>query len=91
MKKKKSWLLTHKVVVPGHLTRNHEEAQEAVREQHLHPLVVGRQVAFGVVALVCVLPAPLIAAGGELVRGERAGARGEAGRTQNQRQRILTM
>lgn len=74
----KSWLLTHEVVVPGDLTGNHEEAQEAVREQHLHSLIVGWQVTFRVVALVCVLSTPLVAAGCQLVGCERARAWCEA-------------
>lgn len=78
--KKELWLLTHKVIVPGNLTGHHEEAQEPIRQQHLHSLIVGRQVAFGVVALVRVLSAPLVAAGRQLVRCERARARGEAER-----------
>ena len=73
--------LTHEVVVPGDLARNHEEAQEAVREQHLDPLIVGRQVALGVVALVRVLSAPLVSAGRQLVGGQRARARSEADET----------
>lgn len=73
-----NWRLTHEVVVPGHLPGHHEEAQEAVREQHLHSLIVGRQVAFGVVAFVRVLSAPLVATGRQLVGCERARARGEA-------------
>jgi len=35
----------HEVVVPGALGGHHEEAEKAVAEQHLHPLVVGGQVA----------------------------------------------
>lgn len=70
-------MLTHEVVVPGDLAGHHEEAQEAIRQQHLHPLVVRGQVPLGVVPLVCVLPAPLIPAGGQLVGSEGAGAGGE--------------
>lgn len=76
--------LTHEVVVPGALRWHHEEAKEAVRQQHLHPLVVGRQVALGVVALVRVLPAPLVAAGSQLVGRQRAGAGGEAAAQEGQ-------
>lgn len=70
--------LTHEVIVPGTLPRHHEEAQEPVRQQHLHSLIMGWQVAFRVVALVCVLPTPLVAAGGQFVRGEGAGSWREA-------------
>lgn len=71
-------LLTHEVIVPGTLARHHEEAQEPIRQQHLHSLVMGWQVAFRVVALVCVLPPPLVAAGRQFVSGERAGSWREA-------------
>ena len=73
-------LLTHKVVVPGHLARHHKEAQEAVRQQHLNPLIVGGQVALGVVARVCILSSPLVAARRQLVGSECARAWGEAER-----------
>lgn len=72
--------LTHEVVVPGSLRWNHEEAEEAIREQHLHPLVVGWQVALGVVPFVRVLPAPLVAARGQFVGCQGAGARGKTER-----------
>ena len=72
--------LTHEVVVPGPLRWDHEEAEEAIREQHLHALVMGWQVALGVVPLVRVLPAPLVAARGQLVGRQRAGARCKTGR-----------
>lgn len=65
-------LLTHEVVVPGHLARNHEEAQEAIREQHLHSLIMRWQVAFRVVPFVCVLSTPLIPTGCQLVGCECA-------------------
>ena len=61
----------HEVVVPRALGGHHEEAEEAVGEQHLHLLVVRGHVALGVVALVGVLLAPLEAARRELVGGER--------------------
>ena len=70
--------LTHEVVVPGHLSRHHEEAKEPIGQEHLDPLVVRGQVALGVVALVCVLPAPLISTGSQLVGSQGTGARGEA-------------
>lgn len=73
-------LLTHKVVVPGDLAGHHEEAQEAVREQHLDSFIVGWQVTFRVVALVCVLTTPLVSAGCQLVGCEGARARGKAER-----------
>lgn len=63
---------THKVVVPGDLTRNHEESEETIREQHLHSLIVGRQITFRIVALVCVLSTPLVATWRQFVGCERA-------------------
>lgn len=60
-------ILTHEVEVPGPLRWDHEEAQEPIREQHLDPFVVGRHISLGVVALVCVLPAPVITTGSQLV------------------------
>lgn len=72
--------LTHEIVVPGRLSGHHEEAPEAIRQQHLDTLVTGGQVAFGVVAFVCVLPPPLVAAGSQLVGSKGTGARGEAGK-----------
>lgn len=67
--------LTHEVVVPGPLCWDHEEAEEAIGQQHLHPLVMGGQVALGVVPFVRVLPAPLVATGGQFVGCQRAGTR----------------
>lgn len=60
-------MLTHEIVVPGPLTRNHEEAKEAIRQQHLHPFIVRGQVTLGVVALICVLPAPFVSTRRQLV------------------------
>lgn len=71
---------THEVEVPGPLRWDHEEAQEPIREQHLDPLVVGGHVSLGVVALVCVLPAPVITTGSQLVGRQGAGSGCEAGR-----------
>lgn len=71
-------VLTHEVIVPGTLPRHHKETQEAIRQQHLHSLIVGGQVAFRVVALVRVLPTPLVATGRQFVRGECAGSWREA-------------
>jgi len=88
-KYKQLWLLTHEVVVPGHLPRHHEEAQEAIGEQHLHSFVVRRQVAFGVVALVGVLPAPLVTTGRHLVGRQGARAWGEAEKWGKKNQHIL--
>lgn len=51
--------LTHEVVVPGALSWNHEETKETIREQHLHLLVVGGQVAMGIIASVLVIATPL--------------------------------
>ena len=64
----------HEVIVPRALSGHHEKAQEAIGEQHLHFLVVRRQIALGVVALVRVLLAPLEARRRELVGRERDGA-----------------
>lgn len=50
--------LTHKVVISAPLTMHHEVSEEAIREQHLHSLVVARQVAFKVVPAVRVASAP---------------------------------
>lgn len=44
---------------------------------------MGGQVALGVVSFVCVLPAPLVATGGQLVGGQGAGARGETAKGGN--------
>lgn len=63
-------VLTHEVVVPRHLGRHHEEAKEAIRQQHLHPFIVRWQVTLGVVAFICVLPAPLISARGQLISSQ---------------------
>ena len=49
----------HEIVVPGALRRNHEESEESIREKHLNFLVVAGQVTLRVVALVCVVLAPL--------------------------------
>ena len=43
----------------AHLGGDHEEAKEAIGEEHLNLLIVGGKVALGVVALVRVGPAPL--------------------------------
>lgn len=51
--------LTHKVEVPRALGWDHEETKETVREQHLHLLIVGGEVAMGIVASVLVIAAPL--------------------------------
>ena len=59
----------HEVVVPGALSRNHEEAEEAIGEEHLDLLVVGGQISFGVITLVSVLLAPFEATRSDLVGG----------------------
>eukprot|EP00123_Amoebidium_parasiticum_P018098 comp24100_c1_seq1/m.43518 comp24100_c1_seq1/g.43518 ORF comp24100_c1_seq1/g.43518 comp24100_c1_seq1/m.43518 type:complete len:303 (+) comp24100_c1_seq1:521-1429(+) len=69
---------THEVVVPRAHTGGHEEAQEAVRQQHLHLLVEGRHVAVRVAAAVLVVLAPLKPRGGQLVRRQGARARSKA-------------
>ena len=66
-------MLTHEVVVPGPLRGRHEETEEAVGQQHLHTLVVGWQVALGVVTRVRVLTSPLPACRRQLVGRQRAG------------------
>ena len=53
-------LLTHEIVIPGSLGWDHEEAQEPIRKKHLHLLIVGGQVAMGIVASVLVATPPLI-------------------------------
>lgn len=60
-------VLTHEIVVPGPLARHHKEAQEAIRQQHLHSFIVRWQITLGVVALICVLPAPFISTGSQLI------------------------
>ena len=70
----------HKVVIPRALSGNHEESEELVGEEHLHPLVMGRQVALGIVAAVGVLFAPFESARSEFVGHQRAGSGGEAAR-----------
>ena len=70
-------VLTHEVVVPGALGRHHEEAEEAIGQQHLHLLVVGRQVAARVVARVLVVAAPVVTGRRQFVGGQRARARRE--------------
>ena len=68
---------THEVVVPRTLSRHHEKRQESIREEHLHLLVVGGEVAVGVVPRVFVAAAPVIARGRELVGSQGAGPRSE--------------
>ena len=72
--------LTHEVVVPGTLSRDHEEPEEAIRQEHLHLLVVGGQVAGRVVTSVLVAPPPFVPRQGQLVGSQGAGARGETER-----------
>ena len=62
---------THEVVIPRALRWHHKEAQKSIREQHLHTLIMTRQVAFGVIALIRVLSTPFIAARGEFVGTQR--------------------
>ena len=63
---------THEVVVPGALCWDHEETKETIGEQHLHLLIVGRQVAMRVVASVLVISSPLKAQRSQLVSSEGA-------------------
>ena len=72
------FFLTHEVVIPGSLCRDHEEAKEPIREEHLDLLVVRGQVPVGIVARVLVVSAPLVTGRGQLVRRQRARARSEA-------------
>ena len=83
-------LLTHEVVVPGADGGRHEEAEEAVREQHLHALVVGRQVALGLVATVPVALAPLEAGRGEFVGRQRTRPGRETNETTQNKSTITT-
>ena len=64
------------VVVPAANIGHHVEAHESVTEKHLNLLIMRRQVASWVAA-VLVLPAPLISPRGELVSSEGAAARGK--------------
>ena len=57
---------------------DHEEAKEAIGEEHLDLLIVGGEVTLGVVALVCVGTAPFESRRCQLVCCQRARARGEA-------------
>ena len=65
------------IVVPAANIWHHVEAHEPVTEQHLHLLIVRRQVACWVAA-VLVLPAPLIPSWGELVGCQGAATWSEA-------------
>ena len=47
------------MTINSHLGGDHEEAKEAVGEEHLDLLIVGGEVTLGVVALVRVGAAPL--------------------------------
>ena len=76
-------LHSHEVVVPRAVVGHHVEAHEAVRQQHLHLLVVSREVPVRVGAVVLVLAAPLIALRGELVGCEGARARREGAGNQH--------
>ena len=59
---------------------HHEEAEETVRQHQLHALIVRRQVALRVRALVGVRAAPLVASGSQSVGRERRRAGREAAR-----------
>ncbi|GAU98336.1 hypothetical protein RvY_09497 [Ramazzottius varieornatus] len=70
---------SHEVVVPrGALCRYHKEAEEAIRQQHLHLLAVRGQVPLQVITFVPVLSAPFEATGCQLVGRQGAGTRREA-------------
>ena len=49
---------------------DHEEAKEAIGEEHLDLLIVGGKVTLGVVALVCVGTAPLETRRCQLICGQ---------------------
>ena len=60
--------LTHKVVIPGPLRWNHEETKESIRQQHLHSLIVWRQVTMRIITGVFIIPPPVISWWCQLVR-----------------------
>ena len=74
------YTLTHEVIVPGALGRDHEESQEPVGEQHLDLLIVRGEVAVRIVPCILVVATPFIAQRSQLVGSERAGTWGEAKR-----------
>ena len=74
------YTLTHEVIVPGALGRDHEEPQEPVGEQHLDLFIVRGEVAVRVVPRVLIVATPFIAQRSQLVGRERAGTWGEAKR-----------
>ena len=67
-----NYSLTHEVVIPGSLRGNHEESEEAIRQQHLNLLVVRWQVTFRVIAFVCVLSTPVVPTRRQLIRRQGA-------------------
>ena len=77
VKKAGELALTHEVEVPGPLGGDHEEAQEAVRQEHLYFLVVRGEVTPGVVSGVLVVPAPFVARRRQFVGSEGTGSRSE--------------
>jgi len=64
-----SWGVLHsmKVVVPRPRVGNHEEAQEEIREQHLHLLIKYRGVPLGIHSLLSVCFSPFKACRGHFV------------------------
>jgi len=68
---------THEVVIPDSVRGNHEEAEEAIGQQHLDLLVVRWQVSLGVVPLVAVVLPPLEPTRSQPVRRQRHGSRRE--------------
>lgn len=76
-------LHAHEIVVPDVGLGNHEEAKEAIGEQHLDLLVMRRGVALRVGARVTVAPTPLSTGCRELVCRQRARARCEAAGNDN--------
>jgi len=51
-------ILTHKVVVPRALNRDHEVAKKSVRQKHLHSLIVRWQITFRIVSAIGILSSP---------------------------------
>lgn len=64
------WKLTHEIVIPRALARNHVEAEETIGKQHLDFFIVRWKVALRIVATICILAAPLKATGSQFVCGE---------------------
>lgn len=72
--------LTHEVEVPRALGGNHKESKETIRQQHLHFLVVRREVTPGIVPSVLVVPTPVVTRGGQFVGRQGTRTRSETER-----------